>query len=135
MITIIPLTCGGNISNNSSNNNILTHSSFKYVSPHAEEINEASSFANYDRQKLYELTKDVKLSKWSASSFLKTWHHTPISRAGKVKTTLYQECCNGDCTPNEVLETTMNQECCSEGCRYEEVLETCGGIKWDDVKK
>ena len=30
-------------------------------------------------------------------AFLKNWHHIPISRSGKVKTTLYNECCNDDC--------------------------------------
>ena len=101
----------------------------------ARELQEASKFGNFDREKVTNAMKDVKLPKWSATAFLKTWHHTPISRAGKFKTTMYQECCNGDCDVHEILETNINQECCSEGCRYEEVLETCDNVKWDDIQK
>ena len=103
--------------------------------PNYREFKRVSSFKNYDRQKSELITKDMKLSRWDASSFLKTWHHrVAMPRVGKVKTTLYQECCAGECDMDEITETCLNQECCEEGCRYEEVLEGCQAVKWDEIK-
>ena len=38
------------------------------------------------------------VTKMDVSQFLKTWKHIPISRSGKVKTSLYHECCDGSCS-------------------------------------
>merc|ERR1719270_770018 len=62
-------------------------------------------------------------NEWDAKAFLNNWHHIPISRSGKVKTTLYNECCNGDCDIQEINETGLDQRCCDQGCRYQEVLD------------
>jgi hypothetical protein len=99
------------------NNLFSTLKRYKYDTEEIIELKKASKFENYDPEKIRLLTKDVKLSKWSASSFLKTWHHTPISRAGKVKTTLYKECCDGDCDMGEILESGIQKDCC-EGRVY-----------------